>query len=108
MWNDGTTLSQGSQVWVLTCHIRVQVCVLVTYVSRLYGHPVYPTMLVSGSVGEERRLGPLKGNDKDSGIRLPEPEFCPYLVEAPCKPLLSSFVAQVLYPYNRNKSDTIL
>lgn len=38
----------ASQVWLLTGHLVVQICQLVTYVCRLYGHPAYPIMLFSG------------------------------------------------------------
>lgn len=72
MWNGGNTLSKllASQVRVLTGHACIQICQLVTDVSRLSGHPIYSTVLFNVSVGEEKGLGPRDGYDKDSGTRL--------------------------------------
>lgn len=50
----GTTLSDpASQVWVLIGHLHVEMCQLVTYVSRLYSYPVPSTVFFSGSLREK-------------------------------------------------------
>lgn len=82
-------------------------CQLVTYVFRLSGHPEHSTVLFSGSLGESRGYDPVMvmiwtlESDQLSLNSI----AASWKLYINLNTLLSSSIAQVLYPNNRGKSD---